>query len=279
MAILFDGKKEAEKIYTEITSKISNLSRKPSLGIIRAGNKANQVRFTEMKKKTAANLGLVCEITELNETSGEQEILGAVADMSSKFDAVLVQLPLPENIDRYKIFNSIPYEKDIEGASATRAGEFLQGIPELYSPVAMAAIHAVQSAVQNMNTPIAGKHAVVVGNSYIAGKPVSQILYNLGATVTLCGSRTSDLASFTKQADILVSCTGQKYIITSEMVKPGTIAVDVGYDLDENQNIFADMDPKVAAVAGFFTPTPGGIGPLTIAYIFKNLLTLTGSQK
>lgn len=274
MPIEYDGKKEAEKILDKVRNQLSEIQIKPSLAIIRIGEGESKTKFTNVKKKTAETLGLRCEIIEVEEDSTVDQIKELLSDLSAEFSGILVQLPIPNHLDRYELFNSIPLDKDVEQVSISNVGRYLQGTPEIYSPFAKAIVHAAESGLSQLGIDPTGKKVTIVGNSYLAGKPVGQIMYNNGCTVTLCGSRTEDLTKHTSESDIVVSCTGVASIITPEMVKKDSILIDAGFEVGDDGVVSGDFDPGCFGKSAFYTPVPGGIGPLTVAYIFDNLVRM-----
>ena len=274
MGYIFDGKTESKNILDKVRKSLETSGNKSSLGIIHAGTSAKQAVFTKLKKDIAESLGIHCEIFSEKESAITEELTTKIADIASKFDGVLVQLPLPAQIDRYAILNSIPYEKDVEGLCSRRMGEVCQTETKIYSPVAKAVCWTLEKAVQQVKLPKTSNHCVIIGNSYLVGRPLGQVLSRAGYTVTICDTEAENLNKYTQNADILVSCTGIKNLIKPDMVKDGVIAIDVGFDLDKTNRIFADMDPNIAEKSAFFSPVPGGIGPLTIAFIFENLIAL-----
>ncbi len=270
MATIFDGKKRAEEIQQEVSQELERIGpKKPSLLIIRVGNDAPQVKFTERKRKVAQELGFKCDIYELPGTS-ENEIINVIHHGGRTSTGILVQLPLPSSLNKYNILNEIPYSQDVEGLSAARMGLAMQEIPEIYSPVAMAAVDALMAS----NVDATGKKVVMVGNSYFITRPLVHILSAMGATVTICNSKTKNLSTVTQMADVIIAGAGKPDLIKPDDVKEGVIAIDTGFEMDNEGKIHGDFHPDVANKASFFTPVPGGIGPLTVAYIFKNLLTL-----
>ncbi|MBN1618443.1 bifunctional 5,10-methylenetetrahydrofolate dehydrogenase/5,10-methenyltetrahydrofolate cyclohydrolase [Candidatus Dojkabacteria bacterium] len=274
MATIFNGEKKAQEIYKDLEHRIKKLKHIPSLAIIRASTKENTKVFTNMKKKRAAKLGIKCDIFDVSENFNKSKIVEAINSAAQKYTGILVQLPLPTSIDRYEILNLIPREKDVEGLGSTRFGESMQKEVEIYSPMAKGIFDTIKEAAQQLKLQLKGKYAVIVGNSYLTGKPVSQILINLGCTVTICDINTNDISKFTKNADIIISSTGQEHIIQPDMVKNNVIAIDGGYEKRKNGEPYGDIHPDVVTKAAFFTPVPGGVSALTIAYIFKNLIIL-----
>lgn len=283
-AILYDGKKEAERLNKKTAEDISKLKVTPSLGIILTQNEPSQIRFTKYKQKAAQALGIKCNIIQADNHKSTDDFIKVINETAAGFTGVLIQLPLPSHIDKFKVLNAIPYDKDVEGLSRNRVGELGQSTPDIYSPAAMAVVAAIDSTIAtngiapiDSTTSLKGKEVVIVGNSYLIGQPVSQVLYRKGATITLCGRRTQNLMAHTQKADILVSCTGNAGLISTEMVKPGAIIIDAGFEIDSSGQIKGDVNPAVVKTSSFFTPVPGGIGPMTIAYIYQNLIILTKS--
>lgn len=273
MSTTFDGKTASTEILRGVKERVAKMSHKPKLTIVQTSDSDKHNRYTNIKKKAAETVGIDCEIMKLPETVSEAELIAAISKINDS-DGILVQLPLPENIDKFKVFNEIPYENDVEGLSAMRSGDLFEKIPNVYSPTAKGVIYALQSAT----TTLEGKNCVIAGKSFLIGKPVALALTHLGATVTLCGSRTINLADHTRHADVVIGCSGQKHLITADMVKNGAIVIDAGYEVVDGK-AYGDVHPDVAAKASFFTPVPGGIGPLTVAFIFQNLLDLVDEQK
>lgn len=291
--ILYNGKKEAERLNKKTAKDISTLKVTPSLGIIMTQNEPSQIRFTRYKQKAAQVLGIQCDIIQADTHRSTNDFIKVIKETAPGFTGILVQLPIPSHIDKFKVLNAIPCEKDVEGLGRNRVGELCQSTPDLYSPAAMAVVAAIDSAIatgstmatgstvatcdttiNNSTATLKGKEVVIIGNNYLIGQPVSQVLYRKGATITLCGRNTKNLAAHTLKAEILISCTGNSGLISTEMVKPDTIVIDAGFEIDSSGQIQGDVNPAVAQTASFFTPVPGGIGPVTIAFIYQNLIAL-----
>lgn len=273
-AILYRGNKEAGKINARTAADISRLRMTPSLGIIMTQNEPGQIRFTKYKKQAAQDLGIACEIIQADHYNSTDDFIKIVKKTAAEFTGILIQLPLPSHIDKIKVLNAIPYEKDVEGLSRSRVGTVYQNIPTLYSPAAMAVVAAIDCAATDTGIDLRGRAVVIVGNSYLIGQPVSQVLFRKETTVTLCGKHTKNLGEYTQKADILVSCTGKTELISADMVNPNSIVIDAGFEIDQSGQISGDVDPAAARTASFFTPVPGGIGPVTIAFIYHNLINL-----
>jgi methylenetetrahydrofolate dehydrogenase (NADP+)/methenyltetrahydrofolate cyclohydrolase len=274
MATIFDGKEKAEKLNRQTASEINDLNLEPSLAIIRTLNTEGQIRFTNMKKEIAAQLGIKCEIVDITEEPSNERLIALIQKHSQNFKGILVQLPLHNNLEKITILNSIPYKNDVEGFSKCRIGESIQTIPSIYSPVAMAIVDALKKALEDTSLTPKGLKATLVGDSYMIGRPLVQILNHMGLTVTLTNQYTQNLKSQTLDSDIVISGVGKAGLVTTDMVKDGVIAIDAGVSIDQEGKVYGDIAPTVQSKASFFTPPTGGIGPLTIAYIFRNLLKL-----
>ena len=186
-----------------------------------------------------------------------------------KIHGILVQLPLPAHINSHKVIEAISPEKDVDGFHVSNAGLLMTGQP-LFRPCTP---YGVMKMLESIDYPVRGAHAVIVGASNIVGKPQAMLLLQAGATVTICNSKTRDLGHHTRQADILVVATGKRNIVTGDMVKPGAVVIDVGINRDDNGKVCGDVDFAGAKeVAGYITPVPGGVGPMTIAMLLVNTI-------
>ena len=194
-------------------------------------------------------------------------------------DGILIQLPVTPEANKHRVLNSIPRDKDVEGLSAQRMGELAQGNNPIYSPVAKAAMHAVGQALSTLGREAQTQHVCLVGFSDMIGKPLAHIIARQFNSTTICTSKTTDLRKHTSNADILISGIGKPAYITQDMIKPDSILIDAGYETDASNNISGDFHKSCLDSAAFFTPVPGGIGPLTITYIYENLLELNNEHK
>jgi len=223
------------------------------------------------KAKKARELGLTGTELIHPETMSEAELLAEVERLNrdKSVDGILVQLPLPKQIDPTKVIDSIDPAKDVDGFHPINVGMLHLGRPSLVPCTPAGVIRLIESTGQ----PIEGKHAVVIGRSDIVGKPVAALLLQRNATVTICHSRTRDLAAIAREADILVAAIGKARFVTADMIKPGAIVIDVGINRF-NGKLAGDVDFQAASeVAGWITPVPGGVGPMTIAMLMKNTVT------
>ncbi len=269
-AKIIDGKKIADVILNNLKSKIKNLKQKPGLGLVLVGDNPASEIYVNFKEKTCKEMGFYCERFNLDKNIGELDLLKLVNDLNQKTNVhgILVQLPLPKQIDEHLIINSILPHKDVDGFTPINLGNLLSGKTIMAPATARAVLYLIEST----GTKIEGKNAVVVGRSKIVGKPTAILLLDKNATVTICHSKTKNLADFTKKADILVVAVGKPKLITKDMVKEGAIVIDVGIN-KINGKVVGDVDfENVKYVASYITPVPGGVGPMTIAMLMDNTL-------
>ena len=273
MTVLLDGKALSEKILVQLESSISKLVKKPKLAVILVGNNAASQIYVRNKQKSALKIGMESLIIELNEDVTEDNLIEHIHILNEDRDinGILVQLPLPKHINTLKIIESIDPMKDVDGFHPLNAGKLFTGqIPYSYPCTPKGIIRLLQE----YNIAIEGKNAVIVGRSNIVGKPLSMLLLNNNATVTIAHSRTKNLREITKNADMIFSAIGQAKFITEDMVKDGATIVDVGINRKDDK-LCGDVDfENVKNKAAFITPVPGGIGPMTIAMLMQNTLDL-----
>ena len=293
MARILDGAAIAAEIKREVAEEVKALAERgirPGLAAVLVGHVPASEIYVRSKVKTCAELGLFSEMIEPPDTVTTEEMLALVNDLNARedIDGILLQLPLPAQVDTKLLLDSVLPEKDVDGFHPINAGRLQAGRPAL-APCTPAGVIQI---LKRSGIPISGQHAVVVGRSDIVGKPAAMLLLQENATVTICHSKTRDLGAITRQADILVAAIGRPGFITPEMVKPGATIIDVGInrvtDLAEFERFFAgdgrraeifskrgstivgDVHPKAFEVAGAYTPVPGGVGPLTIAMLMSN---------
>ncbi len=273
-AKIIDGKAIAAQVRSELKKEIDLLKAKagisPGLAVILAGNNPASEIYVKYKEKACESLGVYSEIHCLDENVLTESILELVERLNGdkKIHGILVQLPLPKQIDQDRILKAVKLSKDVDGFHPFSLGSLLSG-KECFLPC------TPQGIIELLNREkieIQGKKAVVVGRSIIVGKPVALLLLQNHATVTICHSRTADLAEVTRQADILVVAIGRPKFITGEMIKKGAVVIDVGMNRIEGK-LCGDVDfDSAKETAGAITPVPGGVGPLTIAMLMKNTL-------
>lgn len=273
-AKIIDGKVVAEnvkeKVWLDALNFAEKYGRKPGLAVIMVGDNPASAIYVRNKAIACAK----CEINSLEyklpESTTEKEVIALVKSVANdkNVDGMIVQLPLPDGFDEKKILSYVPAEKDADGFSSLNAGNLLLGNDCLPACTPQGIIELIKST----GTDIRGKRAVVVGRSNIVGKPVALMLLANDATVTVCHSKTQNLASVTREADILVVAIGKKEFITGDMIKPGAVVIDVGMNRD-NGKLYGDVEFSSASeVASFITPVPGGVGPMTVAMLLKNTM-------
>ena len=268
-AVIMDGKALAEKEKAQIREKVSKLRRQPGLAVILVGdNPASQV-YVRNKERDCAQCGIMCYDYHLPQDASQEDVLDLVEKMNNygAVDGILVQLPLPEQIDERVVLEAIAPDKDVDAFHPENVGRIMQG-QAYYKPCTPA---GVMEILHEYGIDPGGKHCVVVGRSNIVGKPMAMLLLHENATVTICHSRTPDLKAQCRQADILVSAVGKTGLITADMVKPGAVVIDVAMNRNEAGKLCGDVDfAAVSQVASYITPVPGGVGPMTRAMLMEN---------
>ena len=273
MAIILDGKKLRDKIFEGLKTKIEGMAVKPSLAVILAGDDPSSEIYVNNKKKCAEKLGINSIVITYPSSVTETELLSKIEELNNdkNITAILVQLPLPAHIDKFKIIDAIAPQKDVDGLTTYNGGESFAGEKPYVYPCTPKGILLL---LDEYGIEIAGKHAVVIGRSNLVGKPVAQMLLNRNATVTMCHSKTKKLSDITKTADILISAVGKK-VVGENMLKNNCVVIDVGIFRDENGKISGDVDfEKVSKTASYISPVPGGVGPMTIASLMLNTVEL-----
>jgi methylenetetrahydrofolate dehydrogenase (NADP+) / methenyltetrahydrofolate cyclohydrolase len=269
-AKIIEGKILANAFLENIKAKVKGLKAKPGLAIVLVGNNPASEIYVGAKEKTCNSVGVYCERYNLDEDVKQDELLKLIDELNQnkKIHGILVQLPLPKQINENLIIDSILPHKDVDGFTPVNLGNLFNDNNMLLPATARACIELIKSAGQK----IEGKNAVIVGRSNIVGKPVSLLLLQENATVTICHSKTENLSEHTKNADILVVACGKAKLIKKKMVKRGAIVIDVGINRTSS-GIVGDVDfSNVKEVAGYITPVPGGVGPMTIAMLLDNTL-------
>lgn len=278
---LLDGKKLAEKILKNLKKQVSQMKKRPVLAMVLVGNDLASSIYVRRKEVFCAKAGIKSKTLKFSEKISEKKLLGVIKELNKdkKISAIMVQLPLPKHIDKTKILEALDPQKDADCLHPENYGKFVQ-TGENHSVVAPATPFGIMKLLEEYKIKIEGKHAVVVGRSNIVGKPIAQFLLNYGATVTICHRHTKDLSAFTRQADILVVAVGKRNLIRADMVKKGSVVIDVGVNRKENRRglastISGDVDfASVSKKASYITPVPGGVGPVTIAMLLWNTVQL-----
>ncbi|MBS4215726.1 MULTISPECIES: bifunctional methylenetetrahydrofolate dehydrogenase/methenyltetrahydrofolate cyclohydrolase FolD [Neobacillus] len=273
-AVIINGRDVADKKKHEIAQEVSSLKGQgvtPGLVVILVGNNHASRTYVTNKEKTCKELGMNSLLIEMPEETSEAELLAKIEELNNDaaIHGILVQLPLPKHIDETKVIETISPLKDVDGFHPINIGRMMTG-QNTFLPCTPFGIMVL---LEEYGISVAGKHAVVVGRSNIVGKPVGQLLLNQHATVTYCHSRTKDLAEQTRQADILVAAVGIPNFITAEHVKEGAVVIDVGINRNEAGKLCGDVAfAEVSEKAGYITPVPKGVGPMTITMLMYNTL-------
>ena len=273
-AAIISGKQVSDEIRISIAREVAELAErgvKPGLAVVLVGEDPASQVYVRNKEKSCIELGFHSEVHRLDTATSQEELLALVADLNSRddIDGILVQLPLPKHIEEKAVIDAISVEKDVDGFHPVNVGNLVIGDDSLL-PCTPA---GVIELIKRTGTEISGKHAVVIGRSNIVGKPVSLLLQRENATVTMCHSRTANMAELSRQADILVVAIGRANYIDASYVKPGAIVIDVGMNRLDTGKLAGDVDYESAReVAGYITPVPGGVGPMTITMLMSNTL-------
>ena len=273
-AKVIDGKEIAKKLRESIKAEVDKLKvdgKVPGLAVILVGiDPASQV-YVGHKEKACKEAGFHSEVYKLAENTSQEELLSLIDKLNNdtNIHGILVQLPLPKHLDEKEVINKISFNKDVDGFHPLSAGALFVGEKSLVPCTPKGCIHLIKEVGYDLK----GKKAVVVGRSNIVGKPVSILLLNENATVTICHSRTKDLKAELLEADVVVAAIGRPNFVTGDMIKPGAVVIDVGINRLDNGKLVGDVEYESAAEkAGWITPVPGGVGPMTIAMLMQNTL-------
>ena len=279
MTQILNGKDVTAYIKQQVKTEIENKNINACLAVIVVGNDPASQVYVRNKKKACEEVGIKSVVYELEENSTEEDLLFLIDMLSVDpfVQGILVQLPLPKHIDESKVIAAIPPEKDVDGFNIENTGKLWSG---MQCDIVACTPAGVVEMLDYYNIDIAGKHCVIVGRSNIVGKPMAALLLDRNGTVTICHSKTKNLAKITKQADILVVAIGNSKFITADMVKNGAVVIDVGINRDENGKLCGDVDfENVKEKTSWITPVPGGCGPMTVAMLMKNVLGAVKIQK
>lgn len=271
-AQVVSGKEVAKSIREELKLEVAELKEKgivPGLSVILVGDDPASRSYVKGKAKGCEEVGMNSEIILKDDSISQEELLAEIDRLNkdTNVHGILVQLPLPKHIDEKPVINAISPEKDVDGFHPVSVGKMMIG-DETYLPCTP---HGIIELIKRTGTDIVGKNAVVIGRSNIVGKPVSILLLQEHATVTICHSKTKNLKEIAREADILVAAIGRAQVITEDYIKPGAVVIDVGVNRIDTGKLVGDVDFEGAAkFAGFITPVPGGVGPMTITMLLKN---------
>jgi methylenetetrahydrofolate dehydrogenase (NADP+) / methenyltetrahydrofolate cyclohydrolase len=265
-ATLIKGKPIAERIRALVAEDVAAIGHIGLVTVLVGDDPASDV-YIRLKHKAAVAAGIDATDLRLPEETSEADLLAKVEELDAdpEVDAILVQLPLPKQIDEAKVIRALAPAKDVDGFHPINAGQLYLGEPTLVP----ATPRGVMAMLAEHQVELSGARAVVIGRSAIVGKPMAHLLLQQNATVTICHSRTKDLARHTLEADVLVAAVGVPAMVTPGMVKPGGVVIDVGINRTDD-GIVGDVDPGATEVAGYLTPVPGGVGPMTIACLLEN---------
>ena len=275
MAQILDGKALSNKIIENIRGKTLLLDKKPGLGVILVGENPASKVYVKNKEKQALNAGFNSVVYKLPENTSKDDLLKLIDELNNDegTNGILLQLPLPKHLNPYDFLDKINPKKDVDGFHPVNAGKLMLNEKPYAVPCTPKGIITL---LDEYNIKLEGANAVIIGRSNIVGKPLSMLLLNRNATVTVVHSKTKNLSEITKNADILISATGRADMVTGNMVKKGAVVIDVGIIRDENGKLRGDVDlDSVKEIAGFITPVPGGVGPMTIAALIQNTYELS----
>jgi methylenetetrahydrofolate dehydrogenase (NADP+) / methenyltetrahydrofolate cyclohydrolase len=254
-------------------AELAKAGRQPRLAVVTANDDGGSAAYVRSIANAAAREGIACDVSRTTTAAGIAAMLAQLAD-DPEVHGVLLQTPLPAGANLAGLATAIPAAKDVDGASPESLGRLAAGLPAF----APATAEAVVALLDHYRVELRGKHAVVVGRSVVVGKPAALLLLDRHATVTICHSRTADLAAITRQADVLVAAVGHAALIGPGHVSPGTTVIDVGTNATPEGGLAGDVDPAVAAIDGVsLTPVPGGVGPVTTALLLRHVVTAAGA--
>ncbi len=272
MAVRIDGKAVAAKVREEVAAEVAELKAQgveTGMAVVLVGDDPASAIYVNNKKKACSETGIYSEVHLLPTETTQEELLALIEKLNGdpKINGILVQSPLPRHLDEKLVVEHIDPKKDVDAFHAYNVGRIMIG-DFTFLPCTPA---GVMKLIHETGLSVEGKRCVVVGRSNIVGKPMAMLLLHENGTVTICHSKTKDLAAICREADILVAAVGMAKLITADMVKPGAVVIDVGMNRSENGKLCGDVDYEaVEPIAGYITPVPGGVGPMTIAMLLKN---------
>jgi methylenetetrahydrofolate dehydrogenase (NADP+) / methenyltetrahydrofolate cyclohydrolase len=267
-----DGNALSQQLRADVARRAAALTARghqPGLAVVLVGDNPASAVYVRNKVKACADVGFHSVLEKYDASLSEAELLARVEALNNDpaIHGILVQLPLPAHIDAHKVIETISPEKDVDGFHVASAGALMVGQPG-FRPCTP---YGCMKMLESIGVDPRGKHAVVIGRSNIVGKPMAMLLLGANATVTVCHSATPDLAHHTRQADIVVAAVGKRNVLTADMVKPGAVVIDVGMNRNDEGKLCGDVDfDGVSQVAGWITPVPGGVGPMTITMLLVN---------
>ncbi len=262
---IIEGRKIADEIIKKAKSSIGKKNKKPILATILIGNDEASRLYVDLKEKACLEAGIIVKRIEFPSKSNENEVINKIKELNTKVDGILVQLPLPSNLNQERILNSIDYKKDIDGLTSVSLGKLMNNEEENAPCTAKAVIFVLEEN----KIELKGKNIALIGSGNV-GKPLSIMLLNRNAAVNICNEFTKDIKNLTLKADIVISCAGHPEIIKKDMIKENAVVIDVGIS-KRNNKVTGDVSHNVKERAGIFCPVPGGIGPITIAMLITRL--------
>ena len=277
MAVIIDGKALAKKIRENLKKECEELKQKgiiPKLAVIMVGNNPASKVYVKNKSKACEEIGIKFEEYLLDENITQKELINLIEKLNkdNTIHGILLQSPIPEQLDINEAFRKISPEKDVDGFNPVNVGKLVLNQDTFVSCTP----YGIMKMFEAYNIDLTGKNVTIIGRSNIVGKPLIQCCLNKNATVTICHSKTKELKEHTKKADILIAAIGKSKFITEDMVKKDAVVIDVGINRDENGKLTGDVDfENVEKKASFITPVPGGVGPMTIAMLMNNVLKAT----
>ena len=273
-AQLINGNLLSQQLRADIANRAGVLTAKgkqPGLAVILVGDDPASHVYVRNKVKACADTGIHSVLEKYESTLSEADLLTRIDALNSNptIHGILVQMPLPKHINSSKVIEAIATTKDVDGYSVLSAGELMTGLPGFRPCTPYGCMKMIESIDYNLR----GKHAVVIGRSNTVGKPMGLLLLQANATITICHSATPDLGYHTRQADVIIAAVGRRNTVTADMVKPGAVVIDVGMNRDDSGKLCGDVDfDGVKEVAGYITPVPGGVGPMTITMLLVNTI-------
>lgn len=281
MAVIIDGKRCAQEVRTQVREEVLTLLQQwgsaPGLATVLVGRDPASATYVQSKRKACAEVGIRSFPYELQSDTTETALLELIRTLNAQPDihGILVQLPLPAHLHTQRVIEAIAPEKDVDGLHPVNQGKLLQGLPGLRPCTPLGVMHLIEQTAVSL----AGANAVVVGRSNLVGKPVAILLLERHATVTLCHSRTRSLADEVARAEILVVAAGRPGLVEGEWVRPGAVVIDVGINRTAEGKLVGDVDfARAAQRAGYITPVPGGVGPMTVAMLLRNTVLAAQAQ-
>ena len=272
-----DGKKLRDEIVEELKKEVKHYMIKPCLAVIQIGDDPASNTYIKSKEKACNEIGMYFKHIKFTEETKEIEVINKILELNNDeyVHGILLQLPIPEKFNPDKLINYIARNKDVDGLTDINLGKLYNNKPCLISCTPQ----GIMKLLENYNVDLEGKNVTIVGRSNLVGKPLIGLMLNKNATVTICHSKTENLSKHTKNADILVVAVGKKHFIKESMVKEGAVVIDVGINKEDNK-LYGDVDfEKVKEKASLITPVPGGVGPMTVAMLMKNVVAAYQKQQ